>query len=187
MKAQSGSRVQRPRRLQGAGVFTPRTKAAYVVGITRDGYVPVVEDDDAETGGTVVGLPALALGEPPSRGFEVLRDRVVGALRREFGYEARELVPMGSSSTSIFLLAPMLGVAGWRVRSGFVPGVYEVALGALPAWLRQRRLAGAAEAPPLRRGLLLAQDAFPRWARDRLTRAIAEIDRKRTAGAAAIA
>jgi hypothetical protein len=157
----------------------PRT---LIVGITGDGYVPVVEDAlSDETGGftgagrSLIGLPSIVLGSAgPASGFQ--KEEAVEFLRQEFGYEAMDLVPMGPGAAPGFLLAPMLRSAGWRQRVGFVPGVYEVSLRGIPGWLWRRRLAGAVEAAGLRRGLSLAREFFPRWARARLSRAIGEIE-----------
>jgi len=156
-------------------------KRTLIVGITGDGYIPVVED--AVTDGTdilvgvrsLIGLPCVVL-DPAARNPGDPRDQALEQLRREFGYEADELLPMETTAPPGFLLAPLLRSAGWRERVGFVPGVYEVPLRQVSEWLVHRRLAGAIETPGLRRGLKLAQEYFPRWARLRLCRAIDEIE-----------
>jgi hypothetical protein len=160
-------------------------RAAFIVGITGDGYIPVVEKEVGSTGVSVVGLPAMRV-EAQWNADQVLR-RLATGLRREFGYEAAELVPMESRSDeeglspSLFLLAPLLATAGWRPSKTVPPsGVYEVALPAVPEWLRQRELAGALESPSLREGLRRAAERFPAWARGRLGRALGELkDRAR--------
>ncbi len=152
-----------------------------IVGITGDGYVPVVEDPVADGLDvlvgvrSVIGLPSVVLGAP-GRGRGAPPERALEQLRREFGYEADELVPMEASTPPGFLLAPLLRSSGWRERIGFVPGVYEVPFHRISPWLRHRRLAGAIESPGLRRGLALAREFFPRWARVRLCRAIDAIE-----------
>lgn len=158
----------------------PRTRTL-IVGITGDGYVPVIEDSISDRadillglGRSVIDLPSVLLDTEPA--FEEPRRQAAEQLRREFGYEAGELIPMEVSAPPGALLAPMLKIAGWRVRIGFVPGVYEVPLWRVPEWLWQRRAAGAIEAPGLRRALALAQECFPRWARARLCRAIGELE-----------
>ena len=156
-------------------------KRTLVVGITGDGFVPVVED--AVTDGmdvlagvrSMIGLPSVVL-DPAVRAPGGARAQAVEQLRREFGYEADELLPMETTAPPGFLLAPLLRSAGWRERVGFVPGVYEVPLRQVREWLIHRRLAGAIETPGLRRGLALAQEYFPRWARLRLCRAIDDIE-----------
>ena len=152
-----------------------------IVGITGDGYVPVVEDpavDDLDVlvgVRSVISLPAVVLG-PPGRGRGDARDRALEQLRREFGYEGDELVPMETSTPPGFLLAPLLRSSGWRERIGFVPGVYEVPLHRISQWLRHRRLAGAVEsqqpaARPRARAKVLpalgAPASVPRDRRDR--------------------
>ena len=175
------------RMVSGAGFcLAPQTqKRTLIVGITGDGYVPVVED--AVTDGmdvlagvrSLIGLPCVVL-DPPVRTPGGPRAQALEQLRREFGYEADELMPMETTAPPGFLLAPLLRSAGWRERVGFVPGVYEVPLRQVREWLVHRRLAGAVETPGLRRGLALAQEYFPRWARLRLCRAIDEIEARDT-------
>ena len=150
------------------------------MGITGDGFVPVVEDPVVDGLDVLVGvrsvicLPSVVLGRP-GRSREGARKRALEQLRRDFGYEADELLPMETTTPPGFLLAPMLRSVGWRERVGFSPGVYEVPLRGMSPWLRHRRLAGAIESPSLRRGLALARRFFPRWARLRLCDAIEEI------------
>lgn len=169
------------RMISEPGPGVPPRERTLIVGITGDGYVPVVEDPVVDTLDvlvgvrSVIGLPSVVLG-PPERGRGDPRDRALEQLRREFGYEADELIPMETSTPPGFLLAPLLRSSGWRERIGFVPGVYEVPLHRVSPWLRHRRLAGAVENPSLRRGLALARQFFPRWARLRLCHAIGEIE-----------
>ena len=168
------------------GRCAPRQEKTLIVGISGDGCIPVVEDPvvdnlDVLVGvRSVIGLPSVVLGSP-GRGGEGPRDRALEQLRREFGYEADELVPMETSAPPGFLLAPLLRSCGWRERIGFVPGVYEVPLHQVSTWLRHRRLAGAVESPSLRRGLALARKFFPRWARVRLCGAIEQIEARSAA------
>lgn len=145
-------------------------KRVFVVGITPDGYVPVVEDPYVGAPELFVGicrsiirLPAVTLAQG-GIGFEQQRAPAVAQLRSEFGYDADELVPMGSGVIPGFLLAPLLRSADGRPGIGAVPGVYEVSLRAIPEWLQQRKAAGAIESRSLHRGLMLAREAFPRWA-----------------------
>ena len=160
-------------------------KRTLIVGITGDGYVPVVED--AVTDGrdllagvrSLIGLPSVVL-DPPVRTPGGPRAQALEQLRGEFGYEADELIPMETTAPPGFLLAPLLRGAGWRERVGFVPGIYEVPLRQVREWLVHRHLAGAVETPGLRRGLALAQEYFPRWARLRLCSAIDEIEARDT-------
>jgi hypothetical protein len=144
---------------------------AYVVGITGDGYVPVVEDYRSESGRSLVGLPSVVL--PPRESLEGACRAVRAGLRREFGYDAGDVVALDGRPTPGFLLAPMLHPSGWRARVGFLPGVYEVPLRSVAEWLHLRRQAGALESRELRRGLRLAQEHFPAWARRRLGGALA--------------
>lgn len=155
---------------------------AFIVGITGDGYMPVVEDfipgaADAlfGTSRSVIGLPSIVFEAAPAHEFEGLRARLIPKLREELGYEADDLVPMEPGAAPGFLLAPLLRRAHWRERVDFVPGSYEVPLRCVAEWLRQRRLAGAVESQHLHHGLQLAQESFPRWARTRLGRAIVEL------------
>jgi len=169
------------RMISDPGLCAPPRERVLIVGITGDGYVPVVEDPvvdnlDVLVGvRSVIGFPSLVLG-PPARPGGSARDRALEQLRREFGYEADELLPMETATPPGFLLAPSLRMAGWRRRIGFVPGVYEVPLNGISEWLAHRRLAGAVESPNLRRGIALARKFFPRWARLRLCRAIEQIE-----------
>ena len=180
-EARSLRMVPRP----GFCVAPQTQKRTLIVGITGDGYVPVVED--AVTDGmdvlagvrSLIGLPCVVL-DPAVRAPGGPRGQALEQLHREFGYEADELLPMETTAPPGFLLAPLLRSAGWRERVGFVPGVYEVPLRQIREWLVHRRLAGAVETPGLRRGLALAQEYFPRWARLRLCRAIDEIEARDT-------
>ncbi len=168
------------RTISGPGLCAQPRERTLIVGITGDGYVPVVEDPAVDHVDVLVGvrsvisLPSVVLG-PPWQARGDTRDRALEQLRREFGYEGDELVPMETSTPPGFLLAPLLRSSGWRERIGFVPGVYEVPLHRISQWLRHRQLAGAVESRSLRRGLALARRYFPRWARLRLCRAIDEI------------
>jgi hypothetical protein len=112
---------------------------------------------------SLIGLPCVVL-DPAVRVPGGPRAQAVEQLRREFGYEADELLPMETTAPPGFLLAPLLRSAAGASASGFVPGVYEVPLRQVREWLVHRRLAGAIETPGLRRGLALAQEYFPRWA-----------------------
>jgi hypothetical protein len=153
-----------------------------IVGVTGDGYVPVVEEPITDAAGDVIfgvgrsliGLPSVVLDSGPTR--KDPRTQAAEQLNRDFGYDVDELIPMDVSRPPGILLAPMLRIAEWRERVGFVPGVYEVPLRRLSEWMWQRRMLGAIESPGLRRGLALAQARFPRWARARLSRAIGEIE-----------
>jgi hypothetical protein len=173
------------RTISEPGLCTQPREKTLIVGITGDGYVPVVENPAVDLVDVLVGvrsvisLPSVVLGTP-GRGRADSRDRALEQLRREFGYEGDELVPMETSTPPGFLLAPLLRSSGWRERIGFVPGVYEVPLHRVSHWLRHRRLAGAVESRNLRRGLALARKYFPRWARLRLCRAIHEIEARST-------
>jgi len=174
------SQARSLRMVSTLGLCAAPQKRTLIVGITGDGYVPVVEDSVADGMDLLVGvrpvisLPSVVL-DPTVRASGGPRAQALEQLRREFGYEADELLPMETTAPPGFLLAPMLRSAGWRERIGFVPGVYEVPLRGVTDWLRHRRMAGAVEAPSLRRGLALAQVFFPRWARLRLCHAIEEI------------
>jgi hypothetical protein len=160
------------------------------VGVTADGHVPVVENPVADGMEVLMGmrslicLPSVVLDSTiPESGGPLAQ--AMKQLRREFGYEADELLPMEPVAPPGFLLAPRLRSTGSRQRSGFAPGVYEVPLRRVSEWLRHRRMAGAVEAPSLRRGLALAQELFPRWARLRLCLAIGEVAARRCAAARA--
>lgn len=168
-----------PRALPGSWALAPE-RSALIVGITGDGFIPVVEHLDAATGRSIIGLPSVSLGGTQFQPDQT-RERVVGHLRREFGYAAGEIVPMWTRSAPFFFLAPLLAIADWRASIRAIPGVYEVAMGAFSEWLTHRRLAGAEEEASLRFGLRLAEDAFPRWAQERVGRGLLELS-KRTAG-----
>ena len=175
------SQARSLRMVSGFRVAPELQKRTLVVGVTGDGYVPVVED--AVTDGmdvragvrSLISLPSVVL-DPAVRAPGGFRAQALEQLRREFGYEADELLPMETTAPPGFLLAPLLRGAAWRERVGFVPGVYEVPLRQVREWLIHRRMAGAVETPGLRQGLALAQEYFPRWARLRLCRAIEEME-----------
>ena len=159
------------------------TQVAFIVGVTGDGSIPLVEEPAGWSGGSLIALPCLEFDGPPLHRFDDGRLDVVRRIRQEFGYEAGELVPMKARSlvrqaTPPFLLAPLLGVARWRATLGCVPGVREVPLWNVAEWLRQRGLAGARESPSLREGLLLAEGFFPQWAQMRIGQALTELTRR---------
>ncbi len=160
-------------------------KRTLIVGVTGDGYVPVVEDalveDAGAWGRSVIRLPSVLLDTNGRRRMDP-RKQALSQLRRSFGYDADELLPMETKGPPGFLLAPLLRNAGWRWGTGDAPGVYEVPLRRVDEWLWHRCLAGAIESPTLRRGLCLAREFFPRWARVRLCRAIGEIESRRSEG-----
>lgn len=169
-------------RLVGLPSRPPSTRAwrTSVVGLTADGYVPVVERSVASTGRSVIGLPSISIDVTPPDCLDQMREGVSARLRQDFGYRADELIAMGSESATgqrgpAFFLAPLLAAADWRARAGFVPGLYEVALGAIPEWLRQRGLAGASESPEIRQGLVLAQEYLPLWAQSKVRDSLREL------------
>jgi hypothetical protein len=153
---------------------------ALIVGITPDRAAALIEDFDPGSRRILIRLPSLDFDVASVEG---LSPQLAGRLPAEIGYTAGELVPMsshlagGQRAASPFFLAPRLTPATWRARIGFMPGVREIPLATMRAYLSRRLREGAVVTPAVRRGLVLAEEFFPQWARQLLCRAIELIER----------
>jgi CheY-like chemotaxis protein len=137
--------------------------SACVVGVTPEGSIPLIVEDPPG-GSAIVRLPGLS--GRCLQDADAVRER----LRREIGFEARELIvmsrygiPTGERGQATMLLAPELAKT-----SPAAPGVALVPLSELVSWLNARKSAGARIDPKVWVGLILAERHFPRWARARL-------------------
>jgi hypothetical protein len=189
MKAEARSGVGGSTPLPEAGAR--RTRTVFIVGITGDGYVPLIEDQPGSSGRCVL-LPSLLVDAVRPLGFEQLHQGVVRQLRKQVGYEVGELVPMGPRPlngrplTPDFVLAPLLEISDWRRCVEFVPGIFEVPLRGVQEWLSQRRLAGAIDSTTLLQGLLLAANLFPQWAQRRVCEALVRLRGRPTSAQVAL-
>jgi hypothetical protein len=157
------------------------SESVYVVGLTREGHVPLLVD--APPGGHVaVRLPGLS----GSRPFDPLPE-LHRRLRDEAGLDAEELVvmsrygiPTGERGRATILLAPHACV----FESGS-PGLRMIPVSELTRWLSRCRNEGIRVDPRVWVGLLLAERHFARWAQSRLRIALEELQRRRFRPAAA--
>jgi len=155
-----------------------RVTTAFVVGITGEGGVTLTEEPYGAQRRPLISLPMLAVDRSAP-----VDGRLAGLLRArfrdEFGCEAPELIPMksgfggGGLPGSRFFLAPL--ARRGRASSQSLHVVREVPLGEAREHLAQRQREGARVEPHVRQGLLLAEELFPRWARERLGRALGAI------------
>jgi hypothetical protein len=146
-------------------------RKAFLVGITVEGALPLVEESRPSDGSVVLRLPWFEQSERAD-----LNETAARALRDDFGYEPRHVFPMRSGvaamSRPAFLLAPLLRPAVSSVRSKPGARVHEVFLPAVREYLSMRLREGAVIEPCVREGLLLAEEALPAWARLQLGAAI---------------
>jgi hypothetical protein len=160
-------------------LFRPEAnfRRAFLVGITAEGAMTLVETSRASDGAAVLGLPSF---ETPARRAD-LREHAAGACRDEFGYEAGEVLQMESGAGaygSTFLFAPLLRPAVSGSPSKSDPRVHEVFLPAVREYIRMRVREGAVVEPCVAEGLLLAEEVFPAWARLQLRAAIEALQAK---------
>ena len=148
------------------------SESLLVVGVTREGQVPLIVD--ARPGEPVVRLPGLA-GSRPLDPMPELHRR----LREEAGLDAEELVvmsrygiPTGERGRATILLAPWARVFGAGIR-----GLRFFPLAELSGLLSRGRNTGIRVDPRVCIGLLLAERHFTRWAQSRLRSALGELQR----------
>jgi hypothetical protein len=157
------------------------SEAVFVVGLTREGQVPlIVSSEDGARPLSAVRLPGLADYRPLDP-LPSLHRR----LREEAGVDAPELVvmsrygiPTGERGRATILLAPF-------AQTFPRDGMRSVPLGELTGWLSRCRTEGIRVDPRVWVGLLLAERHFPRWAQTRLRAAVEELQRRRFVTAAA--
>ena len=155
-----------------AGRLTP----AFVVGITGEGRVTLTEEPYGAQRRPLVSLPMLAVDRSAGADGR-LAALLCARFREEFGCEAAELIRMksgfggGGLPGSLFFLAPL--VRRGRISGECIHVVHEVPLSEAREHLMSRQHEGARIEPHVRPGLALAEKFFPRWARERLGRALA--------------
>ncbi len=151
------------------------SESLFVVGLTREGQIPLVVD--AYSGGPViVRLPGLS-GSKPLDPLSTLHRR----MREEAGLDVEELVvmsrygiPTGERGRATILLAPHAQVfPSENLAMRVVP------LSELSRWLSRCRSQGIRVDPRVCIGVLLAERHFPRWAQTRLRAALDELQRRR--------
>lgn len=167
------------------GTRVEKSRRAFIVGITGEGGMLLTEQFRPRDGCAVVGLPSFQVGLVLSA-LEDLSEAAASRLREEFGYEAREIIPIkvpGGSSASAepFFLAPLLSPADRGTRSNGNRGLHEVFLPAVRGYLKIRLREGAIVEPGLHEGVLLAEEVFPRWARQQLGSAIRQLKQRESA------
>ena len=155
-------------------------ESVYVVGFTPEGAIPLIETPS--DGRPTICLPGVRLsrtGSAPEDAISAMR----AALSAETGCDASEWVimsrygiPTGHRGMATILMAPTLKRVS---NAGRVPAlrhkVHEVPVSEANRWLADRKQAGTDVDPKVWVGLLLAERHFPRWARARVSAAIARI------------
>lgn len=150
------------------------TESLFVVGLTREGHVPLIVGAPPGEAHVVVRLPGLS-GSRPLDPLPELHRR----LRDEAGVDAEELVvmsrygiPTGERGRATILLAPLARI--------FAPGpcLRTIPLAELALWLARCRSEGIRVDARVWVGLLLAERHFQRWAQARLRTVFEELQRR---------
>jgi hypothetical protein len=152
--------------------FLAAGETVHVVGVTPEGSVPL-RIENVPGWRERIRLPACSGAPSPSGALDEVHDR----LRRETGLVAEELlvmsrygIPTRNRGRAAILLAPRV-----RVTNGDSAGLVVVPLGDVTGFLEDCHRAGGTVDLMVRVGLRMADRDYPRWAQERLKRAIEEL------------